>query len=214
MLSELADEELFRRFRRGERAAFEALLRRHRAPLFSFVLRMVGADDRPRAEDIVQDAFIRVLKNASGWEERAKFSTWLFTIARNLCVDSMRRERQRRAESLDGAAEEEGEKGWAHALAANRAGPERQASNIRMRPILEAALARLPEEQREVFVLREYSGVPFKEIAELTQVSENTVKSRMRYALDGLRKSLAEAGIDGDLADDDAAQSRAAAVAR
>lgn len=214
MLSELADEELFRRFRRGERAAFEALLRRHRAPLFSFVLRMVGADDRPRAEDIVQDAFIRVLKNASGWEERAKFSTWLFTIARNLCVDSMRRERQRRAESLDGAAEEEGEKGWAHALAANRAGPERQASNIRMRPILEAALARLPEEQREVFVLREYSGVPFKEIAELTQVSENTVKSRMRYALDGLRKSLAEAGIDGDLADDDAAQSRAAVVAR
>jgi RNA polymerase sigma-70 factor (ECF subfamily) len=122
VLSELADEELFRRFRRGERAAFETLLRRHRAPLFSFVLRMVGTDDRPRAEDIVQDAFIRVLKNASGWEERAKFSTWLFTIARNLCVDSMRRERQRRAESLDGAADEDGERGWAQVLAADRAG--------------------------------------------------------------------------------------------
>ncbi len=214
MLSELADEELFRRFRRGERAAFETLLRRHRAPLFSFVLRMVGSEDRARAEDIVQDVFVRVLRNAQGWEERAKFSTWLFTIARNLCVDSMRRERQRRAESLDGTPEEEGERGWAQVLAANRAGPERQASNLRMRPILDAALARLPEEQREVFVLREHAGVPFKEIAELTQVSENTVKSRMRYALDGLRKSLTEAGIDGDLADDDAAQSRAQAVAR
>jgi RNA polymerase sigma-70 factor (ECF subfamily) len=67
---------------------------------------------------------------------------------------------------------------------------------------LERALASLPEEQREVFILREYSGIPFKDIAEVTGVSENTVKSRMRYALEGLRRRLAELGVDGDLAED------------
>jgi RNA polymerase sigma-70 factor (ECF subfamily) len=67
---------------------------------------------------------------------------------------------------------------------------------------LERAIATLPEEQREVFLLREYAGVAFKEIARVTGVPENTVKSRMRYALEGLRRRLGEAGIDGDLAED------------
>ena len=70
-----------------------------------------------------------------------------------------------------------------------------------MRPLLQEALLALPVEQREVFVLREQAGVPFKEIAELLGVNENTVKSRMRYALQGLRKSLAERGITGEEAE-------------
>ena len=217
LLSELADEELFLRFRRGERAAFEALLRRHRAPLFTFVLRVLGSQDRARAEDIVQDACVRVLRGAQEWENRAKFSTWLFTIGRNLCLDAMRRDRHRKAESLDGVvggSEEEDGRALAEVLPGDHRGPERQAMNVRLRPVLEAAIAKLPEEQREVFVLREYSGVPFKDIAELTGVSENTVKSRMRYALEGLRRSLAAAGVDGDLADDDAARPRVQTVAR
>ena len=217
LLSELADEELFQRFRRGERAAFETLLRRHRAPLFTFVLRLLGSDDRARAEDIVQDAFIRVLRGAKDWENRAKFSTWLFTIGRNLCLDAMRRDRHRRAESLDsvvgGDGEEDG-RPLAEVVPGDHRGPERQALNVRLRPVLEAVIARLPDEQREVFVLREYSGVPFKDIAELTGVSENTVKSRMRYALEALRRHLIAAGVDGDLADDDAARPRVQTGAR
>jgi RNA polymerase sigma-70 factor (ECF subfamily) len=209
-LTELPDEELFRRFRAGERVAFEALLRRHRAPLFTFVLRLVGPAERAKAEDIVQDTFVRVIRGAKDWEERAKFSTWLFTIARNLCLDAMRRERHRRAVSLDGDAQQDGEtRPLGDVLPGNHAGPERLASNAALRPVIEAAVAHLPEEQREVFVLREYSGVPFKEIAELTGVSENTVKSRMRYALESLRRSLGAAGVDGDLAEDDAARPRA-----
>src|SRR6185295_7672351 len=77
------------------------------------------------------------------------------------------------------------------------AGPERGAHNARLRPMLQKALASLPEEQREVFLLREYHGVSFKEIAQVTGVNENTVKSRMRYALEGLRKRLSELGVDG-----------------
>jgi RNA polymerase sigma-70 factor (ECF subfamily) len=209
LLSELADEELFQRFRQGERPAFEALLRRHRAPLFTFVLRVLGTGDRARAEDVVQDTFVRVIRGAHDWEQRARFSTWLFTIARNLCLDHMRREKHRQAESLDEPAGADDARPLSETIEGPQAGPERQTSNARVRPVITTAIEKLPAEQREVFVLREYSGVPFKEIAELTGVSENTVKSRMRYALEGLRKALTAAGIDGDLADDDAAHPRA-----
>ena len=82
------------------------------------------------------------------------------------------------------------------------AGPERAAYNARLRPMLTKALAALPEEQREVFLLREYHGVSFKEIADVTGVNENTVKSRMRYALEGLRKRLSELGVDSELVTD------------
>ena len=82
------------------------------------------------------------------------------------------------------------------------AGPERAAHNARLRPMLTKALASLPEEQREVFLLREYHGISFKEIADVTGVNENTVKSRMRYALEGLRKRLSELGVDGELVTD------------
>jgi RNA polymerase sigma-70 factor (ECF subfamily) len=68
--------------------------------------------------------------------------------------------------------------------------------------MIERALAALPEEQREVFILREYAGIGFKEIGQVTSTSENTVKSRMRYALEGLRKQLSALGVDGDLAED------------
>lgn len=215
VLTELADEELFERFRRGERRAFEVLLKRHRAPLFTFVLRTLGTGDRARAEDVVQDAFVRVLKGAGEWEQRARFSTWLFTIARNLCLDAMRRDRHRRAESLDqpaGESAEESARPLGDTMRGTEPGPERVANAVRLRPVLEAALAKLPPEQREVFVLREHAGMPFKEIGELTGVSENTVKSRMRYALESLRRTLLAAGVDGDLADDDVAQPRAKTV--
>lgn len=214
VLSELPDEELFERFRGGERPAFEVLLRRHRAPLFTFVLRTLGTGDRARAEDVVQDAFVRVLRGAAEWQQRAKFSTWVFTIARNLCVDAMRRDRFRRADSLDQPADPADADGRSvgETVEGSMPGPERLAQAGRLRPVLEAALAKLPAEQREVFVLREYSGVPFKEIAELTKTSENTVKSRMRYALESMRKTLLAAGVDGDLADDDAARPRPTTV--
>jgi RNA polymerase sigma-70 factor (ECF subfamily) len=81
--------------------------------------------------------------------------------------------------------------------------PARGAESARLRPVLQQALLSLPAEQREVFILREQAGVPFKEIAELVGVNENTVKSRMRYALEGLRKALLAAGVDADTGADE-----------
>ncbi len=190
-------------FQAGDARAFEVLVRKHRTPVFNFILRFTS--HRARAEDVLQETWLKVVRSASEYTPKAKFTTWLYTIARNLCVDRARKESYRQAASLEapatGTSAEEG-RPLGESLPDEGINPERGAYNARLRPLLERALAGLPEEQREVFVLREYSGVPFKEIAEVTGVSENTVKSRMRYALEGLRRRLAEFGVEGDLSED------------
>jgi RNA polymerase sigma-70 factor (ECF subfamily) len=188
------------RFQAGDPRAFEALMRRHRTPVFSFLLRLTG--DRARAEDLLQETFLKVVKAAAGWEERARFSTWLYTISRNLAVDESRRAAFRRTETLD--ASSGADPPVREQAAADDAAPDRAADAALLRPRLEAALAALPEEQREVFLLREHAGLPFREIAVVTGVPENTVKSRMRYALEGLRTRLEAMGIGPDVAVDEA----------
>jgi RNA polymerase sigma-70 factor (ECF subfamily) len=201
MGEERTDEELLAAFQQGDAGAFEALLRRHRAPLFTFLLRMLG--DREKAEDLAQETFLRIVKGAAAWEQRARFQTWLYTIARNLCVDQSRRDRFRKADSLDAQGPDD-EPAMIDSVPGSEAAPDRAAQNARLRPVLQKALLSLPPEQREVFVLREQAGVPFKEIAAMVGVNENTVKSRMRYALEGLRKALLAAGVDESMAQDEA----------
>ena len=202
MAQERTDEELLAAYQQGDTGAFELLLRRHRAPLFTFLLRMLG--DRTRAEDLAQETFLRIVQGAQAWEQRARFQTWLYAIARNLCVDASRRDRFRRADSLDQTGPDD-EPAMVDSVAGNEIDPARGAESARLRPVLLKALHSLPVEQREVFILREQAGLPFKEIAETVGVNENTVKSRMRYALEGLRKALLAAGVDADTSADEPA---------
>lgn len=203
MNQDMTDEELLAAFQQGDAGAFERLLGRHRGPLFTFLVRMLG--DREKAEDLAQETFLRIVKGAAAWEERARFQTWLYTIARNLCVDQSRRDKFRKTDSLDKDGQDgsgDGAPPMVETVPAQTAGPDRGAENARLRPLLQQALLSLPAEQREVFILREQAGVPFKEIAAMVGVNENTVKSRMRYALEGLRRALAAVGVDAAMAED------------
>ena len=191
-------------FKSGDARAFSTLVQRHRGPVYNFILRYVG--QRQRAEDVLQETWLKVVRNSSEWEPRARFTTWVYTIARNLCVDSARKESFRKADSLDAPASHDETDGRSKGdLVADESAqhPDRAAHNVRLRPMIEKALESLPTEQREVFLLREYQGIGFKEIAEVTGVNENTVTSRMRYALEGLRKRLGELGVDGETMDAD-----------
>jgi len=187
------------RYQAGDERAFEVLLGRHRGPVHNFLVRFAG--DRARAEDLLQETWLKVVSAAPRWERKARFTTWLYAIARNVAVDEARRAAHRKADPLDGPADPRGG-GRSHleTLADGGLAPDRAAESALLRPRLEAALRALPDEQREVFVLREYAGLPFAEIAEVTGTPENTVKSRMRYALEALRRKLEELGVGPDLA--------------
>ena len=193
---ETSDERLMLAFKAGDARAFEELVQRHRTPVFNFILRFTG--HRARAEDVLQETWLKVVRSAGEYEPKAS-SRPGFTRSRGTSAWTARAKRAtarpppwRPPRAMGPAVTRAGR--WARRLPDTGASPERGAYNARLRPLLERALASLPEEQREVFLLREYSGIAFKEIAEVTGVSENTVKSRMRYALEGLRTAAGGAG--------------------
>lgn len=189
---EVTDEALMVRYQRGDRTAFAQLVRRHQTALFNFALRQLRTP--ALAEDVVQEAFVRVVQNAVDFKHEARFTTWLYTIARNLCIDQLRKRALRRHPSLDEARS--GEDGDGPTLgeqtADTRASVEREVTGAEIKVRIARAVETLPEEQREVFLMREVANLPFKEIAEITGVPENTVKSRMRYALERLQEALSE----------------------
>jgi RNA polymerase sigma-70 factor (ECF subfamily) len=179
------------RYQKGEVRAFEVLLTRHRRPVFNFILRFVGQP--AQAEDLLQEVFLRVIKSADGYQRQAKFTTWLYTIARNLCVDASRRGKHRKAASLDVPMDHDGGKDGATLLDVipDRApGTDRKVISRELHGRLHAAIAKLSEDQREVFLMREFLDMPFRDIATIVGCPENTVKSRMRYALEKLREEL------------------------
>jgi RNA polymerase sigma-70 factor (ECF subfamily) len=141
----------------------------------------------------MQETFLRVIKGAARYQQKAKFTTWLYTIARNLCVDQSRRAKHRKAQSLDQPMSKSDESGTLlDVLPGDGLASDRQAVSRELHKRLHGAIANLGDEQREVFLMRQFLDMPFKEIAEVVGVPENTVKSRMRYALEKLRLELDE----------------------
>jgi RNA polymerase sigma-70 factor (ECF subfamily) len=188
------DESLMIRYQRGDRHAFTVLVRRHQSALYNFAVRQVGA--APVAEEVVQDAFVRVVQNAAEFKHEARFTTWIYTIVRNLCIDQLRKRALRRHPSLDESARASSGESDGPSLGERTEDPkasvEREATGRELAVKIAAAVEALPDDQREVFLLREGSNLPFKEIAEITGVPENTVKSRMRYALERLQQALSD----------------------
>ncbi|HSD73147.1 MAG TPA: RNA polymerase sigma factor [Steroidobacteraceae bacterium] len=178
------DGALMLRYAQGDLSAFTRLYERHKGALFRYLLRQTR--EHAATEDLFQEVWGRVIASRERYEPRAKFSTFLFSIAHNCFIDHCRRagtSPTARAEALD-------EETHAALTEASHRGPERQAESAQLVARLRAALDRLPAEQREVFVLHEETGMSLEEIGELTGVGMETAKSRLRYALAKLRQSL------------------------
>lgn len=192
---ELSDEELMVQYVRGEETAFEILLGRYQRPLYGFLYRLLGRLDR--AEDVFQEVFYEIVRARERYRPDARFAAWIFRIARNRAVDRMRRDGFRDMESLDVGINPHDRQGESKVNMVADAGPspEELTAGIQVEAALEKALAGLPDEQREVFLLKEKSGLTLTEIADITHVSPNTVKSRLRYGLEKIRASLISQGI-------------------
>jgi RNA polymerase sigma-70 factor, ECF subfamily len=198
---EPSDEQLLETYRGGDVRAFEKLLARYEKPIWSFLRRFVR--DAEAAEDLLQEVFLRVVRDAqesgAAWKGASKFSTWLYTIARNLCIDRARRAAVRGADSIDGPTDGEPETTTTlhERLAAPGPATDAVVAGRQAAERIDRAVAELPDDQREVFLMREVMEMPFAEIASVVGASEPTVKSRMRYALEKLRAALADLGDAG-----------------
>ncbi|MGQ0793266.1 MAG: sigma-70 family RNA polymerase sigma factor [Deltaproteobacteria bacterium] len=193
VVKEPKDEDAMARFQNGDSGAFDLLLRRHGRPVMRFIMKMAKVD-APRAEDLLQEVFIKVIEKRGQFNAAQKFTTWLYTLARNRCIDYLRTERLRCYSSLDGAVSEEGDFSLRDILGAQAADQEQSAIDGETQALLRRAVGDLREEFREVFVLREVEGLSLQEIAEITQSPLGTVKSRLRYAFQNLREVFIKAG--------------------
>lgn len=180
---ENTDEELMLAYAQGDLRAFDLLYVRTRGMLYRFVLRSVP--DRASADEVFQETWSRAVAARLRYRREAKFSTWLLQIAHNLIVDNYRRARPQ-------ADADETETVLRLLDAPESERPEQVLSEFEQRRRLQLALEALPDEQREAFLLRMEGGLGLEDIARVTGVGQETVKSRLRYAFAKIRERLSE----------------------
>jgi RNA polymerase sigma-70 factor (ECF subfamily) len=191
------DAELVRRGRAGDRRALEALFGRYEVPLFGFVRRFVSGAAEPA--DVYQEIVLRAIENIDRYNPKLSFRTWLFTLAANYCKNVLRSREQRgkfRAASVQRLGDDAVVDVIETARDASRS-PDEGVENAEFVEALEQELQNLPPLQREVFILREFNDIPFKEIAAILKIPEATARSRMFLAIDYLRVRLKEFSAGG-----------------
>jgi RNA polymerase sigma-70 factor (ECF subfamily) len=183
------DEELVARSMGGDLDSFNQLVLRWERPIYALAYRVLGREEDAR--DVCQETFLRAFRALSGFKGQAKFSSWLYRIALNLCRDWIRRERRapvtQPPEGIDVIE-----------LAAEAAPTESIEDLVARREIARAvarAMANLPDEQRTAIILKEYHGLTFQEIADLLDCPLSTVKTRLYQGLTVLRRQLARADV-------------------
>jgi len=184
-----SDEELVERFQNGEASAFDALVRRWERKLQGAIYRLIGPGEDVR--DLSQETLLKAYRGLGTFKKEARFSSWLYQIALNVCRDRMRRTRGKSYVSFDELSEAGEAAGGADPSALDLI----EARDLSRQ--VAAAVAALPDEQREVVVLKEYQGLTFLEIAETLDVPLSTVKTRLYRGLGQLRLQLVRQGIRG-----------------
>lgn len=184
---QLDDKDLVRLYRKkGDEQAFSELMNRHQAKIYSYIYSMVGSGEV--ASDIFQETFTKVItKMDDTYNEQGKWIAWVMRIAHNATIDYLRK--QKRFVDVNSSYDEDSKTDFYDRLPdEDLVSADEQLVKDEAQSSLMKHIAELPEEQRQVVMLRHYYEMPFKEIAELTDVSINTALGRMRYALINLRK--------------------------
>lgn len=176
----LTDEELMLRVQRGDMAAFEALYDRYHKRLYHFILRFVR--ERTLAEDILQETFLRIFRKRKSYRKISHFSTYLFTIGRNLCLDALKTWERRHLLT--------NQKDHIERATDQSKGPCKILEETEITEILQREIQALPRDQREVLLLSKYSGLSYKEIAQVVESTPVAVKQKVYRALLSLRQKL------------------------
>jgi RNA polymerase sigma factor (sigma-70 family) len=190
MSEKISDYELIKRFIKGEESCFEELIHRHKSKVFAYISLYIR--DQALAEDIFQDTFLKVIQSVKSgrYYDNGKFISWVMRISHNLIIDHFRRIKQMNTVSNDNY---ESDLFNSKKFAENNI--EDDMINHQVKKDIRKMITQLPDDQKEVVILRHYAGLSFKEIAEITDVSINTALGRMRYALINLRKIMDEKKI-------------------
>jgi RNA polymerase sigma-70 factor, ECF subfamily len=183
-LTTCSDEELLRRFRAGDRAAFGALVRRYERELYGYLRRYLG--DPSLADDVFQNTFVQLFVKSGQYEPGRPVRPWLYTIATNQAIDALRKAGRHPTVSLDQSAGEsvEGEpRSLLEMLEAREPDPVEAAEAAERRELMRGCVDRLPDFLRQVVVLAYYQGLKYREIADILGIPVGTVKSRLHAAL-------------------------------
>ncbi len=176
------DAQLIARAAGGDRAAFVTLVERHRGMVYRMAIQYAG--NHHDADDIAQEVFIKVYRSLGGFRRDAQFTSWLYRIAMNACIDHGRRRSP--AFSLEGGGDDR-----PYQVAGDEPAPDERAFAGEVRQAVEAAVDRLPPRQRVIFTMRHFEGMKLTEIADALGVAEGTVKRQLHSAVHRLRHALA-----------------------
>lgn len=183
------DAQLMLRFQNGDTGAFDTLFEKHRRRIINYIYRFVR--NREVAEELAQEIFLKVYENASGYRAKAKFLSWLYTIATNVCLNEIRRPRFRAVhQSLDDPDRGGlGEDAVRREIATSN-GPDLELERLEMERAIKGALAQIPEKQRVAFILNKYQDLSYAEVADVLKLSEKAVKSLIHRAKEALAERL------------------------
>lgn len=184
-LNDLSDEVLMKRYGKGNSLAFELLYQRHKAPLFRFFLRQLN--DRAICEELYQDVWSKVISNRKNYKDTAKFTTWLYTIARNRLTDYFRTTVN--SNNIVQSSNEDLNCNDSKELVCDMH-PERIVESEDASNKLKELVTNLPTQQREAFILKYEGGFNHSDIAKITGQKQETIKSQVRYALNKLKAGL------------------------
>ena len=178
----MEESRLIQRASGGDAEAFNSLMGMHERRMYAVALRMCGNPED--AQDCLQEAMLRIYRAISGFKAQSSFSTWIYRITMNTCLDELRKRKSRPSTSLDGLVEE----GWSPTDSGDS--PERHAVRREMRGKLRALIQELPEDMRAAVVLRDIQGYAYDEIADILGANVGTIKSRISRGREKLREKI------------------------